>query len=83
MHVIKQLASSVLVDDDERAVRRINQTPMPVVLVDADLFAEIAQLVLGVRVVCHKVGWYVDGYLQVYKRTGYILHLFEREGGTV
>lgn len=47
--------------------------PVPVVLVDADLFAEITQLVLDVRVIRRKVGWYVDGYLQVYKRTGCIL----------
>lgn len=48
-------------------------------LVDADLFAEIAQLALGISVIRRKVGQYVDGYLQVYKRTGYILYPFEKK----
>lgn len=59
VHVEKQLAAPVLVDNVERPVERINQMPVPMVQVDADVLAEVADTVLGVQI----VGGIVAGYL--------------------
>jgi len=48
MHVKEQFSAPVFVYDFHRSVERIDQMPMPMVEVDTDVLAEIADSVLEV-----------------------------------
>lgn len=63
MHVIKEFATSVLVHNVIRPVEWINQMPMPMMQVNTDVFAEIADFVFHVQVVCGIIVRYFDGCL--------------------
>jgi len=60
MHVIKQFTAPVFVYDVQRSVERIDQMPMPMMKVDTDVLAEIADSVLGVQIVGRIIVWYLD-----------------------
>lgn len=60
MHVVKEFAAPVLVDDVQRPVERIHQMPVPVVQINADVLAEIADPVLRVEIVGRVIARYFD-----------------------
>lgn len=61
MHVEEQLSTTVLGDDGSIARReRVNQVPVPMVQVDADILAEVRQTVLHLQVSRAEVSWNAD-----------------------
>lgn len=60
MHVKKQFTTPVLIYNIERSVERVDQMPMPVMEVDANVFAEITNPVLRVQVVGRIIVRYFD-----------------------
>lgn len=60
MHVKKQFTAPVFVYDIHRPVERVDQMPMPMVEVDTDVLAEIADSVLEVQIVGGIIVWYFD-----------------------
>lgn len=51
MHVIKQFPTPVFVYNIHRPIKWVNQMPMPMMKINADVFAEIANSVLYVQMV--------------------------------
>lgn len=60
MHVIEQFTTSVFVDNALWSLKRVHQVPVPVVEVQADIFAEIAEFVLRVQVRGGKISRYFN-----------------------
>jgi len=60
VHVKKQFTTPVLIYNIERSVERVDQMPMPVMEVDANVFAEITNPVLRVQVVGRIIVRYFD-----------------------
>lgn len=50
MHVVKEFASSVLINDFPRGVYRVNQMPVPVVEIDTNVFTEVGEPVFFVQI---------------------------------
>lgn len=63
MHVIEQFSASVFVYDLHGPVERVDQVPVPVMEVDADVFAEVADSVLHVQMVGSVIVGYFNGRL--------------------
>lgn len=63
MHVVKQFSAAVLIDDLRRSLEWINEMPMPVMKVNADVLPEVANSVLHVQVVGSVVVGYFNGSL--------------------
>jgi len=60
MHVKKQFTAPIFVYDIQRSVERIDQMPMPMVEIDTDVLAEIADSVLEVQIVGGIIVWYFN-----------------------
>lgn len=60
VHVKKQFTAPVFIYDFQRAIERINQMPMPMVKVDTDVLAEVADSVLEVQIVGRIIMWYFN-----------------------
>lgn len=60
MHVIKQLATPVLIDNTGRSFVRVNQMPVPMVQIYTDVFTKVADFVFRVQIVRGVIVWYFD-----------------------
>jgi len=63
MHVVKNFTSSVFLHNFARPRERVNEMPVPVVEVDAQIFAEIGETVLDLQVCGSEVTWNFDRLL--------------------
>lgn len=65
MHVVKELAAPVLLNCHRGTFERVDEMPVPVMEIDADVLAPIGHPVLRVRIRCRPVQGDLDGVLCV------------------
>ena len=64
VHVVEELAAPVLIDRHSGSVKRVDEMPVPVVKIDADVLTPVGDAVLWIGVSRREVQWDLNWALQ-------------------